>query len=130
MVAAGVGLAAAAQLHAANEDLVLLLGRMAFPSSFSVNAYRALSSNRGLITEQADGGILSAVLLKHRKRMLWYAMERFSEFGKLCFFRGILTAVSRDTLNALLLRAPVHTRDGGESKIPVHIDEKLSKQSL
>ncbi|KAL2643811.1 hypothetical protein R1flu_011398 [Riccia fluitans] len=101
VVAAGVGLAAAAQLHAENEDLALLLGRMAFPSSFSVYAYRALSSNRGLITEQADGGILSAVLLKCRQRMLWIRgqslqISRCDSFAASTFYKSFLERLRED----------------------------------
>ncbi|KAL3696959.1 hypothetical protein R1sor_011035 [Riccia sorocarpa] len=133
VVAAGVGLAAAAQLHSENEGLALLLARMAFPSSFSLYAYQSLSSERGLITNKTDEGILPAVVLKGRKSTLWYEMERLSDFGKLCFFRGILTAVSRDILNALLLRAPLQitaSPDRSKSETQVFSDENLSKSSI
>ncbi|KAG6541059.1 hypothetical protein Mapa_017546 [Marchantia paleacea] len=110
VVAAGVGLAAAAQLLHADADgagLALLLARMAFPSACSQFAFAVLWPERGLAIERVDGGTLDAVVVKYRKSSsLCYEMGRLSEFGKLCFFRGILTAVSRNSLSAFFLRAP------------------------
>lgn len=114
LVAAGVGLAAAAQLSSSQEGLALVLASATFPSAHY--SFAVLSPDEGLTDATGGRGILESAIRVIRKSSLRAEVEKLSDFGKLCFFRGLLTSIPRGVQNVHLLRSGTEFKNGCESE--------------
>ncbi|KAG0575047.1 hypothetical protein KC19_VG313400 [Ceratodon purpureus] len=102
VVAAGVGLCAAAQFQNTQEKVALMLAKSVFASSATCSA-ALLSIVDGVSEGPNHFGLVDATIRDQCQSSLPAEVSRFSEFGKLCILRGLLTALPRSTLNIPLL---------------------------
>ncbi|CAM6124686.1 unnamed protein product [Calypogeia fissa] len=123
LVAAGVGLAAAAQLASSQEGLALMLTTAAFPST--LHSYKVVSPDEGLTDATSKRGILELAIISHRKSSLGEEVKKLADFGRLCFFRGILTAVPRNVQNVHLLRITQDFKNWSESEVASQQQENV-----
>lgn len=100
VVGAGVALCAAAQIRISPRFLAWMFANAAFPSAIS--RFALLSEEHGLLS-QGQPGVLELAIHALRGRSLSAEIEQFTEFGKLCLFRGLLTGIPRTALNANLM---------------------------
>lgn len=112
IVAAGVSFCAAAQICIADPELALLLSTAIFHQPGT--GFAIVTPEQGIV-ETSHQGWLEAKVTKLFKRDLAEEVQHFTDFGRLCLLRGILTAIPRSVLNKnlLLLRKDI---DVGESK--------------
>ena len=95
VVAAGVGLCAGVQLQNTSEQVALLLAKSIFASPETkhiATLSTELSASSGSV-EASMAGV----------RSLSSQVSKFTEFGRLCVLRGLLTALPRPALNIPLL---------------------------
>lgn len=102
VVAAGVGLCAAASFKNSQEEVVLLLAKSVFADS-AAQSLALLSIADGVSEGPNNFGMLDAAIREQCQSSLSAEVSRFSEFGKLCVLRGLLTALPRAALNIPLL---------------------------
>ena len=115
VVAAGVGLCAAAQFQNTQEEVALLLAKsvFAYPTTHSISL---LSVADGLSQGPNRFGMVDAAIRDQCQSSLTSEVSRFSEFGKLCILRGLLTALPRVALNIpLLIRDSTSAMNEGDS---------------
>lgn len=123
IVAAGVSFCAAAQICIVDPELALLLSTAIFPQPGT--EFAVVTSEQGIV-ETCHQGWLEANVTKLYKRDLAAEVQHFTDFGRLCLLRGILTAIPRSVLNKnlLLLRKdnivgeskPIDTSKGGSTE--------------
>lgn len=122
-VAAGVSFCAAAQIFIVEPKLALLLSTAIFCQPGT--EFAIITSEQGIV-ETCQQGWLEAKVTKLYKRDLAAEVQHFTDFGRLCLLRGILTAIPRSVLNKnlLLLRKdnvvgeyiPTDTSKGGSTE--------------
>lgn len=119
VVAAGVGLCAAAQFENTQEEVALLLAKSVFPSS-AIHSVALLSTADGVSQGPNHFGMVDAAIRDQCQSSLPAEVSRFSDFGKLCVLRGLLTALPRVALNIpLLIRESTCTvNEGGRTTEP------------
>eukprot|EP01018_Ginkgo_biloba_P039093 Gb_02097 [translate_table: standard] len=100
IVAAGVSFCAAAQICISDQQLALLLANAIF--SQPGTKFAIVTSDQGVV-ETCNQGLLDVAVMKLYKRDLAAEIETFTDFGRLCLLRGILTAIPRPVLNINLL---------------------------
>lgn len=102
VVAAGVGLCAAALFQNSQEEVALLLAKSVFTDS-AAQSIALLSIADGVSEGLNNFGMLDAAIREQCQSSFPAEVSRFSEFGKLCVLRGLLTALPREALNIPLL---------------------------
>lgn len=102
VVAAGVGLCAAALFQNTQEEVALLLAKSVFADS-TAQSIALLSIADGVSEGPNNFGMLDAAIREQCQSSLPVEVSRFSEFGKLCVLRGLLTALPRVALSIPLL---------------------------
>ncbi|KAH9296258.1 hypothetical protein KI387_039846, partial [Taxus chinensis] len=112
MLAAGVSFCAAAQIIA-HPQLVLLVSNTIFQQPGI--KFAIVTSGQGIV-ESCDPGCLEAVVMKFYERDLASEVEHFTEYGKLCLLRGMLTSIPRSVLNTNLLLFGKDTSMGGNTE--------------
>ena len=102
VVAAGVGLSAAAQFHVSVEEVALLFAKSVFCTSKS-QTYAILTLGQGLNSRPEKSGMLEAAIVAQHRSTLVDEVSKFTDFGRLCVLRGLLTGLPRPALNVTLL---------------------------
>lgn len=102
VVAAGVGLCAAAQFKNTNDEVALMLAKSVFASS-TAHSVAVISTVDGVSEGPNQSGMMEAAIMDQCRSNLSAEVSKFSEFGMLCVLRGLLTALPRVALNTPLL---------------------------
>ncbi|KAI5076112.1 hypothetical protein GOP47_0008177 [Adiantum capillus-veneris] len=102
-IAAGVGLCAAMQIEASHLDVASMLASSLFAADWEHSAI--LTEERGAIHGLKLETRIEAAISQIRGTTLAAEVAKFTEFGRLCVFRGLLTAISRPALNLKFLYA-------------------------
>ncbi|XP_057828205.2 uncharacterized protein LOC131039444 isoform X2 [Cryptomeria japonica] len=112
MLAAGVSFCAAGQIIS-EPQLALLVSNAIF-EQLDIK-FAVVTSDLGII-ETCDGGCLEAVVMKLYNRNLASQVKLFTDFGRLCLLRGMLTAIPRSVLNTNLLLFEKDTIKGSNTE--------------
>lgn len=99
-IAAGVGLCAAAQFETSHSELAIMLANSLFAAS---KKGLAMLSKLGLKHGTQAETRIEVAISQMRGTTLADEVGRFTEFGRLCVLRGLLTAIPRPSLNTNLL---------------------------
>ncbi|XP_024527150.1 thyroid adenoma-associated protein homolog [Selaginella moellendorffii] len=108
VVAAGVCLCATAQMSSSRSRLALMLAEALFPE---VNS-QCCAVEEEFSRDNSEQGKLESVIHRLRRSTMAEEAEKFTDFGRLCVLRGLLTAAPREVLNYCLLKKVTVEEDG------------------
>ncbi|MCO5564739.1 hypothetical protein L7F22_018407 [Adiantum nelumboides] len=120
-IAAGVGLCAAMQVEASHLELASMLVSSLFATDWD-NLVILTEEGKAMHGLKVETPIVSAIS-QIRGTTLAAEVAKFTDFGRLCVFRGLLTAISRPALNLNFVCAvnenvstveAVNTKQGGK----------------